>query len=199
MRWLVLMVSAALVACTGVPVSTDFNTDYDYAAVSSYAWLPRPEPEGDDVKSTELYNDLSHQRVKAAVDQQFRARGYELVDNSDEASVLVTYHLGLEDKTRIDSFGSWYTHFGYYPCYHCVGRPGFGPPYFHDDDLWVREYTENTLIIDLVDPKTKQLLWRGSAKRNQPRLESPEERRLFVLETVTAILDHFPPGRRASK
>lgn len=198
MKWWLIVVSAVLVGCAGVPVDTDYNTDYDYAAVGSYAWLPRPEP-GDDVKSAELYNDLSHQRVKAAVDQQFRARGYELVESVGDASVLVTYHLGLEDKTRIDNFGSWYTHFGYYPCYHCVGRPGFGTPYFHDDDLWVRQYQENTLIIDLVDPKTKQLLWRGSSKRNQPRLETPEERRLFVLETVAAILEQFPPGRQVSK
>lgn len=196
MRWCLLLVSAALVACSGVPVNTDYNPDYAYSAVSSYAWLPKPEPQGS-AKSVELYNDLSHQRVTAAVDQQFRARGIERVDDPSDASVLVTYHLGLEDKIRIDSFGSWYSHFGYYPCYHCVGRPGFGAPYFHDDDLWVRNYTENTLIIDLIDPATKQLLWRGTAKRNQPRLESPEERRLYVLETVKAILDRFPPGRQA--
>ncbi|MGJ8687203.1 MAG: DUF4136 domain-containing protein, partial [Spongiibacteraceae bacterium] len=71
-------------------------------------------------------------------------------------------------------------------------------PEYHDD-VWLTGYTENRMFIDVIDPTSKSLLWRGVAKRALPRLESPEQRRLYVLETVSAILAEFPPRIAVSK
>lgn len=186
------VVVALLTACAGVPVSTDYSQDFNFSNVSSYAWLLPVKN-----KNAEVDNDLVRQRIVDAVDAQFTAKGLSQVADASKASVLVSYQLGQEDKITIDNFGSWYTHFGYYPCYHCGYRPGygyFGRSHFYDDDIWVRNYKESTLMIDVIDPKTKKLLWRGMTKRVIPTLKTPEERRLYVLETVSAILAKFPPG-----
>jgi len=181
-----------LTACAGIPVSTDYSQDFDFSNVSSYAWLLPAKH-----RNPEVDNDLVRARVVDAVDAQFTAKGLSQVSDASKASVLVSYQLGQEDKIAIDNFGSWYTHFGYYPCYRCGYRPGygyFGNSHFYDDDIWVRNYKESTLMIDVIDPKSKKLLWRGMTKRIIPSLKTPEERRLYVLETVSAILAEFPPG-----
>ncbi|MEX1666095.1 DUF4136 domain-containing protein [Zhongshania arctica] len=185
-----------LTACSGVPVSTDYSQDFDFSKVSSYAWLLPAKP-----MNTEVDNDLVRERVVDAVDAQFTAKGLARAADAAKASVLVTYQLGQEDKIAIDNFGSWHTQFGYYPCYRCGYRPGFGyfgHSQFYDNDLWVRNYKESTLMIDIIDPNTKRLLWRGITKRAMPTLETPEERRLYVLETVSAILAEFPPRLASS-
>lgn len=195
---MMVLLAAVLTACAGVPVSTDYAPSYDFSSLSSYAWLRDPKPAKSAEVDPEADSDLVRQRIEDAVDAQLQARGYQRVEDVSKASMLVTYHNGLEDKVAVDNFGAWHTHFGYYPCYHCFYRPGFGPyhdPYFFGHDTWVRNYTENRLIVDIVEPESRSLIWRGIAKRTQPRLSTPEERRLYVVETVAAILAKFPPGR----
>ncbi|CAA0088171.1 Uncharacterised protein [Zhongshania aliphaticivorans] len=193
MKKLVLtLVMLMLGACAGVPVSTDYSQSYDFSNVSSYAWLLPPMN-----KKSEVDNDLIRERVINAVDMQLTAKGMKEVSAGDGPSVLLSYQLGQEDKIAIDNIGSWYTHFGYYPCYRCNprGRHGYiGASHFYNDDLWVRNYKESTLMVDVIAPESKKLLWRGTTKRVIPTLKTPEERRLYVLETVSAILAEFPPG-----
>ncbi len=178
-----------LAGCGGLPVSQDYALDYDFSAVDSYAWLEsgaaQPDP---------AYDALMHQRYRDAIEQQLVTRGLRKVA-ADRAAVLVSYHVGAVEKTRIESVGAWYSHFGYYPCYHCHFRPGFGHMHYHDSDLWLREYTEDRVVIDLVEPRSRRLLWRGSVRRSQPALRNPAERRSYIEETVGGILQQFPPGR----
>ena len=198
MKKIVLAVVVTLLtACAGVPVSTDYSQEFDFRNVSTYAWLLPANH-----ANPEIDNDLVRQRVVDAVDAQLTAKGLRQVADPSAASVLVSYQLGQEDKIAIDNFGSWHTRFGYYPCYHCGYRPGFGyfgSSHFYDDDIWVRNYKESTLMIDIIDSESKRLLWRGMTKRRIPTLETPEERRLYVLETVSAILAKFPPGSSAAR
>ncbi|WP_372860594.1 DUF4136 domain-containing protein [Spongiibacter sp.] len=179
---------ALLQACNGIPVSHDYALDYDFSSVTSYAWLPAP------AVVDPAYDALMHQRYREAIEAQLQGRGLRKVDAA-QAAVLLSYHVGAVDKARIESVGGWYSHFGYYPCYHCEFRPGFGHMHFHDSDLWIREYTEDRVLIDMVEPGSRRLLWRGSARRVQPALADPVARRAYIEETVGSILQQFPPGR----
>ena len=188
--WL-LGTALILQACSGLPVSQDYDTSYDFSTVNSFAWLPPRVPR--ESMSSEPFDELTHRRFMAAIADNLSQRGVAQAD-PDNASVLISYHLSSEDKIKVDSFGSWYSQFGYYPCYHCGFYPGFAYHHFHDNDLWVREYTEDQVIIDMVDPQTKRLIWRGSVERSQPSMATPQERDAYVSETVNAILAKFPPA-----
>jgi len=195
---LVVVLVALVSACAGIPVSSDYAAGYDFAGVSTFAWLPRTEA-ADGGNNADLDNDLVRQRVTDAVDAQLAAKGLSRALDGVPASVLVTYHLGKEEKVNFNSFGSWYTHFAYYPCYYCDYRPGYGRGYFghghfYDDDVWVRSYEESSLMIDIIDAKSKKLVWRGTSKRVMPNMDTPEERRRYIQDTVAAVLAKFPPG-----
>jgi hypothetical protein len=51
-----------------------------------------------------------------------------------------------------------------------------------------------TLVIDIVDPRTNTLLWRGTRATGLQRTDSAAERDEDIDIAVRAILEHFPPG-----
>lgn len=63
---------------------------------------------------------------------------------------------------------------------------GFG------NDIYVRQYKQGTFMLDIVDPASRELIWRGVAGK---RLNSgtPQERDDYVRGIVSAILAEFPP------
>jgi len=51
-----------------------------------------------------------------------------------------------------------------------------------------------TLVIDVVDPRTNTLLWRGTRATGLERSDSAAARDERIDVAVRAILDRFPPG-----
>jgi hypothetical protein len=54
----------------------------------------------------------------------------------------------------------------------------------------VTQYTQGTVIVDVIDPKTKDLLWRGQGVAAVADNEAQYEQDLK--KTVEAIVDKFP-------
>ena len=54
----------------------------------------------------------------------------------------------------------------------------------------VTQYTQGTVIVDVIDPKTMDLLWRGQGVATVSDDEAEYERELK--KTVAAIVDKFP-------
>jgi hypothetical protein len=183
-----------LAGCTGIPVDTDYDPDYKLSLTSSYAWMeaaPRAA-ERDPV----VENDLLARRVQRAVDAELAAQGLQRVDADQNPELLVTYHAGETEKMDIDTTDRFYGYYGYYPCWHCWGPGPYGP---WGGDVWVRYYTEGSLVIDVVDAKTRKLVWRGATDRRIPKFKTPLERDAFVRESVAAIFQHFPPGHKPAR
>ena len=52
---------------------------------------------------------------------------------------------------------------------------------------------EKALTIDFVDPKSKELIWRGAAKAFLDPKETPEKQEKLVNEAEQKILKNFSP------
>jgi len=61
----------------------------------------------------------------------------------------------------------------------------------------VTQYTQGTVIVDVFDPKTKELLWRGQGVAAVSDNEQQYEQELK--KTVEAIVDKFPARRTRSR
>jgi hypothetical protein len=72
------------------------------------------------------------------------------------------------------------------------GWQGFGG--FQDGSINITEqdYKEGTLVIDMYDGKTKQLLWRGSAEGTLSEKAAKDENKLN--KAVAKMLKDFPPS-----
>lgn len=167
----------AMAACgPAISVGTDYDTAYNFTRLSSYAWAPVKDQYGEET--------LVGQRIVNALDRELAARHMTKTTMDQNPDFVVAYHTGVRDKTQVVDWGyDW--GFTYGPWYTPSART-----------YSVETYREGTLIIDLVDWKTKQMIWRGVGRKaldpNPP--DNPERITKSVNDAVNAIMAGFPPA-----
>ena len=77
---------------------------------------------------------------------------------------------------------------------HCALSTGFPSSLAAGElDLAVHEVEEGTLILDIVDPASRNLIWRGIASAAVDRSKTPGERRARFKKAVSQLMAQFPP------
>ena len=166
MKNLVTLLVVCLFALTA-SCSSVHNVSYDYDKRTNFAALKTYDwlPVPKEVKVDTLVQD----RIKNAVNSELEAKGLRMT--SDEPDFLIAMQAGTEDKVRYVP-----EHWGYkYANYRRV------------------EYEEGTLVLDFVDPASKELIWRGTAKADVDSKMAPEKIDKLVNEAVEKTLKNFPP------
>lgn len=190
---LAVLLVVALGGCSTMEISTDYNPSTEFSGLRTYKWLPGPQGNPDDPR---IDNSLLDARIRKAVERQLAAQGYEK-QTSGAPDFCVGYHAAVEKKLDVITIDDYY---GYAP----VGRPGYRPGtslvYGHPGRAWVGssqthvvEYDEGTLILDIVEPEARKLLWRGSAQAEVNLSASPEKKQEKIDEAVRRMLERFPP------
>jgi hypothetical protein len=193
-RYPILRPAAALGAClflvcgcAHLRVETDYDTDLDFSQFRSFTWLEPPvtiepsESPVDELVNPFEKNSLLDKRVRQAVERELLARGYRRAPDG-RSEFELQYHVILKDRTKIRSYSSGYYGYRGYP-YGYGGSLGGVSSY---------DYKEGTLIIDIIDTRTRRLAWRGWAVGAMRRGYYTDEK---VSEAVKAVLKHFPPER----
>ena len=170
----VVICAALFVAgCSTFRVSADYDRDASFGDLRTYAWRDTPA-HGVDPR---LDVTPLGQRVRASADRELAAKGYRLAAPGQRADFIVGHHFVLEHKETQQAIGGWY---GY------RGGPRMSRTIPYD-------YDEGTLLIDVIQPDSRSLLWRGSATAVIDRSASPQKRERRIDEAVTKILAQFPP------
>ncbi len=180
---LVIALASALIQ-TGCAsrVRTDFDRGADFSSYQTFDWLAPPQRASSATESGSndpfSSNSLLDKRVRAAVERTLSARGYRRTDESN-ADLRLNYHVLFRDKLVASG-----TDFGYHNRYR---HSGFGIGF----DFSVRQYKEGTIIVDIIDRATDQLIWRGwAASRNNDGNYDEAE----ISYAIEKILAKFPPG-----
>jgi hypothetical protein len=153
LRALILAGTAALAlgACattSGPTVRVDADPTANMASYGTYSFF---EPFGTDRSgaATPLGNT-----VKQALRREMDVRGLRYVESGGD--LLVNAGVKSSDKTDVSTMPTMDPYFGY--------RGGrYNPWVGYSQETIVRQYTEGTLTIDLVDRARKQLVWSGAA------------------------------------
>lgn len=179
-RWLMIVACSVLTAaCAGIDVERDYDTSVNFRAFDTYAWQPRKETE----------NSLLDSRVHDAVDRVLAGKGYRKVAK-DNADLLVSYRYGVageDEPNRVHT---------------SVGLGGGSRGTFGGIGVSIglgRDREKSILGIDMVNPGTGKLLWRGVARQRPIERSSPEKTTANVNETVAEILKAFPPEPEAGR
>ena len=159
---------ALTVSCSSVHnVSYDYDKQTNFAGLKTYDWLPVPK----EVKIDTLVQD----RIKNAVNSELEAKGLRMT--SDTPDFLIAMQTMRKERESYAPQSSGYT---YGPSWH-------GPRYSK------YTYEEGTLVLDFVDPASKKLIWRGTAKGVVDSKMTPEKIDKLVNEAVQKTLKNFPP------
>ena len=121
-------------------VKTDYDRNADFGQYKTYSW--------EHVKTQDpLYVD----RIKNAVNTTLAAKGWTQVDSGGDVSVMA-----IEITRNQQTLNTYYDGFG-----GGWGWRGFGG--LGEATTTTETYKVGTLVVDLFDAKTKQLVWRGNS------------------------------------
>ena len=155
-------------------VKIDFDKGFDFSPIKTYSLK----------LGTTWGNDLSQRRVMTEIDEAIAAKGWKKVDEA-QADIHVVLHGASQTKRTASTFYSG-------------GMGGYGYRYGGMDmgtsSTVVNEYQVGTLVVDMFDPKSKSLVFRGiaedeisdNAERNAKRLE----------KASTKLFRNFPPAAK---
>jgi hypothetical protein len=177
---LVLAVSLGVWGCGGLKVQTDHDPAADFTTFQTYAFAGMTDVSQGGV----LDNSLVRKRIDQMVRQQLAKKGLREVGTKDSPDLLVHYWVGLKEKQRVESTG---------PAVGVYGRRGpygWGGGY---SGVTTYEYTEGTLIIDLVTPEKQELVWRASMVGTLE--DSKEENLQMANEAIVKAFEDYPPKR----
>jgi len=162
----------ALAGCSSVSVSADRDPAVDFSRLHAYAWMKRA-PTSDPIAE----NTLVRNRVRDAVDAALAAKGYAK-DDAGRADFLVDFETVTRRHVDVRSWPMWpHRRFGW---------GGW-------NEVEVDEYAVGTLVVGAIDPKTNDLIWRGTASRV---LEGDSGSQTKIDEAVKALFEKFPSASR---
>ena len=162
---------AMLEAAFAQHVTTDFDHQVNFAQYKSYSW-----------QQVQATNSLWDSRIKNAVDAQLTAKGWTQVESGGDVTVVAIKTTKTERtlQTFYDGMGGGWRWRGF---------GGMGEATTTEQD-----YREGTLVVDLYDAKTKQLIWRGSAEDTLSDKAEKNEKNLD--KGVAKMFQGFPPSAK---
>lgn len=156
---------------------------------STYAFLPNK----DTITSRNYENDQIHELVIETVNKNMKDKGYALdMRNPD---VLVYVHTMFDEKVDVNA-DPVYTSYSYYRPGHYVGP--YYEPYTYEnyftiqrlngDDIQQVPYRERSVVIDVIDRRTNNILWRGATTEEIGTRRLERE----IRENIDEIFKTFP-------
>ncbi|MBX6363001.1 MAG: DUF4136 domain-containing protein [Gemmatimonadetes bacterium] len=165
-----VVVGGALAGCAHEPATQVMvNPSIDFSRYHTYSWREGTPPP----------SKLTDMRIMASVEKQLADRGLRRVDHGGD--LAVTYHLSTEKRLDITTYD--YVNGPYWNYY-------WGPG---GTQTVVKEVREGTLVVDLIDRKRNELVWRGIGMDRLP--DNPRHVAKRVDDVTEQMFDQFP--RRA--
>jgi len=161
----------SLTSCSTVRVATDYDQNVNFGEYSSFAFF---KPGIDQAK----ISDLDKRRILRAIDAELSARG---IQKSENPTLLVS--IFTKERERVDVYQN---NFGWGWGWNPWWGGGFGNT--------VSRTTEGSLYIDLIDARTKELVWQGIGSARLITTDNIEKKEERIREIVSEILAQYPPS-----
>lgn len=151
-------------------VKTDYDRSANFAQYKTYSW-----------QNVKTKDPLDVDRIKNAVNAALAAKGWSQVDSGGDVSIVAVEI--TRDQQTLNTFydgmgGGW-------------GWRRFGGGGFGEATTTTETYTVGTVVVDLFDTKTKQLIWRASSSDT---LSNNSDKNIKNLDKgVEKMFQHFPP------
>ncbi|MEN8190581.1 MAG: DUF4136 domain-containing protein [Thermodesulfobacteriota bacterium] len=182
-----LITGLVVQGCSTVAVKSDFSPDYDFSVLKSFRWLEESPSSSND---TRVENEAVREAVVNGVDRELKKKGYSRVDSDRKADFMVAWHGAVNRRLQQQSLDHFYGPYGYGPVARAAAeKEGAGVGN-------VREYEEGVLVIDILDPTGKTIVWRGSGKQELAPKPLADEVRREINRAVATILNRFPPDTK---
>jgi hypothetical protein len=171
-----LVLSTLALSAQAQKPQIQWNSKYAFDAVETFAWQDTPDT------SLEEQNPFMHSLIKNTIEAELATSGLTEVEANPD--VWVNYHASTtkEVQLRTDSYG--YSIGGY-------GMAGWG--YYGmaagpvSSTTRAVEYTKGTLVVDIWDAASKELVWRGMVTDTLP--DNVQKAEKLVVRAIGKMAD----------
>jgi Domain of unknown function (DUF4136) len=150
-------------------VKTDYDRNADFGQYKTYSW-----------EQVKTQDPLNADRIKSSVNAALTAKGWTQVDSGGDVSVMA-----IEITRNQQTLNTYYDGFG--GGWRWRGFGGMG-----EATTTTETYKVGTLVVDLFDAKTKQLIWRGNSSDTMSNNSNKNIQNLD--KDVEKMFKKFPPG-----
>ena len=120
-------------------VQSDFDRTFQFSNLKTFSFAVQRRGATDPLAADSL-NDGS---IRTGLESQFIANGFHM--ETEKADFVIAYYVKTKNKLSVQDYG-------------------YGPPrWFGGRDIRVNQDTEGTLMVDFIDARTNQVIWRGRA------------------------------------
>ncbi len=174
-KFLTLILAVCFIAgvsgCFTVAKNISAQKYADLSNLKTYAWASGSDVSGDTIVSDKDLSDT----IRNKIDEVLSFKRYQETD-AIQSDFLVRFNFAVKEKTRIVGEGSGY-------------RKGSS---WGQETGTAQEFSECTLVIDMINPDTASLMWRGSGNAEIYRYTVRWRKLQELEEAVVEILDSFP-------
>lgn len=190
-RGLIVAVAAAVAlagagAAAKMKIEVKHDKAVDFRPLKTWDWqAERRNPvraSAAEVGDLDAARRMVEPPILSAVERELAKKGYRR-DTSGNADFLVAWHVAIGAGLNESLMGQYYG-----------DVTGWGPPSIGGGPTtYLRIYEQGALVLDIVMPKLKSVVWWGSATAELKRENTPDERAKRIDEAVTKLLAKFPP------
>jgi hypothetical protein len=181
MKLLHMILPLSLLAVSGFAQDVRYNFDKgaNFSAFKTYKWVK--------VKEAPEMNSLVEQQITNAIDAELAKKGLSKT-TGEKADLYVAYQVTIGQEKEFSSYSS---DFGY--------GAGWGRGWYGGGMGTTTTTGQTTTIhigelaLDIYDPNTKQLVWRGTATKTLDPKAKPDKRQKNLDKGVAKLLKNYPP------
>jgi hypothetical protein len=164
----ILFAATLFTSCSSITVTDDFLKNADLTSYKTFNWISLPKTAFIVRKEEPPNRSLIEKILKDSVNNQLTIRGVS--QNSDNPDLLISYLFGADVTNWND----------------LLYKGG------NQDNLNVQQYKKGAILLDFVDGKTRELLWRVDASDIEGRNPTPDKIEKTIKETVAKMFKNFP-------
>jgi Domain of unknown function (DUF4136) len=167
-----MLVGLALLAGTALSaqdVKYNFMPGTDFSKYHTYKWVV--------IEGGSHPNQIVDQEIKQAVDSQLAMKGMTKTD-SDKADLYIGYQIAVDQEKQWNAFG--------------MGGPRWGGM----GTATSSTISNGTMVLDMYDPSTKQLVWTGNATKTLDPSSNQEKNQKNLNKAMQKLLKNYPPPQK---
>ena len=168
---ILLAVFALAICAAATETKSDYDHSYNLSALQSFKFADQSQRAANDALGG---NDLNERRIRSAIQQNLTTLGMN--ENSGDPSFIIAFYAGTQKQAQISTTG-------YGPLRRSIGQ------------VWVNQSFEGTAIVDFIDAKTNQVVWRGFVSRTVDPNKSEEN----IRKAIKKLIERFAKDRQQQK
>ncbi len=164
---LVLLAARTLAA---QDVRSNYMPGTDFSKYHTYKWVL--------IEGASHPNQIADAEIKQSVDSQLASKGLTKTDG-DKADLYVGYQVATDKEKQWNGYGM-----------------GGGVRWGGMATATSSTIAVGTLVLDLYDPATKQLVWTGSATKTLDPSSNQEKNQKNLDKAMAKLLKNYPPKQK---